>query len=31
VSFDTWIHLLEFVLVGGIGLVTWWTVKKTRS
>lgn len=30
-SFDTWIHILELVLVGGIFSVTFWVLKLSNS
>ncbi len=30
VSFDDYLHLLEFFLVGGIGFVVAWVVRRTR-
>lgn len=31
VSFDTWIHILEFVLVTGIFWVTFWVLKQSKN
>jgi len=30
-SFDTWIHILEFVLVSGMFSVSWWVLKKSKE
>ena len=30
-SFDTWIHILEFILVAGIFGVSIWVVKKSKA